>query len=150
LKAQTKERATKMAISEQAVLNASLDSVPYGPFCYTPPLDSTSCRQVGSTGHAWFIFGLLVVEQHLDGLDELLGFGVEESVVGLTLLRFRSGHRTAPSGGDLVFGEMQRIRRGSHLRMTQKVSVPRRGIYLGDRPGHLPQPPHRRQGPSFL
>jgi hypothetical protein len=48
LKAQTKERATKMAISEQAVLNASLDSVPYGPFCYTPPLDSTSCRQVGS------------------------------------------------------------------------------------------------------
>jgi hypothetical protein len=37
-----------MAISEQTLGNVSLDSVPCGPFCYTPPLDSTSCPQVGS------------------------------------------------------------------------------------------------------
>jgi hypothetical protein len=32
------------------------------------------------------VYGLLVVEQHLDSLDELLGDGVEESVLGLDLV----------------------------------------------------------------
>jgi hypothetical protein len=75
---------------------------------------------------------------------------VEESVVGSMLLRLRGGHQATLSGGDLVFGEVQRVRTGCHLRMTQKVSVLGRGICLGDAPGHLPQPPHRRQGLSFL
>jgi hypothetical protein len=85
------------------------------------------------TGYTWLMYGLLVVEQHLDGLDELLGYDVEESVVGSMLLRLRGGHQATLSGGDLVFGEVQRIRSGCHLRMTQKVSVLGRGICLGER-----------------
>jgi hypothetical protein len=123
---------------------------PVGRFVTLPLWIPLAVLRWDPTGHALFIFGLLVVEQHLDGLDELLGFGVEESVVGLSLLRLRGGHRAAASGVDLVFGEVQRVRCGSHLRMTQKVSVPRRGICLGDAVGYLPQPPHRRQGSSFL
>jgi hypothetical protein len=77
---------------------------PMGRFVTLPLWIPLAVLMWDPTGHAWFMFGLLVVEQHLDDLDELLGFGVEESVVGLSLLRLRGGHRAVPSGVDLVFG----------------------------------------------
>ncbi|CAH1383569.1 unnamed protein product, partial [Tenebrio molitor] len=43
-----RERNQDGGLSARAVGNTSLDSVPYRSSCYTPPLDSTSCPQVGS------------------------------------------------------------------------------------------------------
>jgi hypothetical protein len=55
---------------------------PMGRFVTLPLWIPLAVLMWDPTGHAWFMFGLLLVEQHLDDLDELLGFGVEESVVG--------------------------------------------------------------------
>jgi hypothetical protein len=108
--AQTEESATKMAILVRGRWGIRhWTASPIGRLVTLPLWIPLAALRWDPTGHARLMFGLLVVEQHLDGLDELLGYGVEESVVGLSLLCLRGGHRAAPSGGDLVFGEVQRV-----------------------------------------
>jgi hypothetical protein len=64
-KAPTKKSATKMAISEQAVGNGSLDSAPYGPFCYSVHFREILSGYFLFSRFDWSIFVTQLVAKHM-------------------------------------------------------------------------------------